>query len=97
MQVGKKREYKKQNHRRKVDPFYNSQLWKDLRDYIWLRDEALCQQCRREGRLMPLRRGYNEGHVDHIVPRNQGGTDDEINLELLCKYHHDAKSAKEKK
>jgi 5-methylcytosine-specific restriction endonuclease McrA len=33
--------------------------------------------------------------VDHIVPKKQGGTDDESNLQSLCKPHHSAKTARE--
>jgi len=95
MQLGKDKK-KSQDHRKKTDPFYNTKFWKEMRDFVWVRDEALCQECLRQGVLNPLRRGYNEGHVDHIVPRNRGGSDFDDNLELLCKRCHDSKSAKEK-
>lgn len=32
-------------------------------------------------------------HVDHIVPRENGGTDDESNLQTLCASHHSRKTA----
>ena len=94
MKLNKKRE---QLHRKRTDPYYQTKEWKLKRDMVWIRDEALCQQCKREGRLMPLRRGFNEGHVDHIDNRKLGGGDDLNNLELLCKPCHDKKSAKERK
>lgn len=33
--------------------------------------------------------------IDHIVPREQGGSNDESNLQPLCKACHDAKTAEE--
>ena len=34
-------------------------------------------------------------HIDHIVPREQGGSNDESNLQPLCLECHQAKSALE--
>ena len=33
--------------------------------------------------------------ADHIVPRFEGGTDSDANLQSLCHYHHDLKTAEE--
>jgi 5-methylcytosine-specific restriction enzyme A len=33
--------------------------------------------------------------VDHIIPKAQGGLDEESNLQSLCKPHHSAKTARE--
>jgi len=33
--------------------------------------------------------------VDHIVPRAEGGTDDDENLQPLCKRHHSMKTVRE--
>lgn len=33
--------------------------------------------------------------VDHVKPRFEGGTDDDDNLQSLCKYHSDLKTAAE--
>lgn len=63
--------------------------WRRIRDRILKRDEYLCQACRREG-LLTLAE-----EVDHIVPEHQGGTDDDSNLEAICKPHHDAKTQAE--
>lgn len=30
--------------------------------------------------------------VDHILNRASGGTDDLVNLQAICKYHHDLKT-----
>jgi 5-methylcytosine-specific restriction protein A len=63
------------------------------RQRIRARDNGLCQQCRREGRITI---GYP---VDHIVPLwkgvERGGTDADSNKETLCDPCHDAKSARE--
>ena len=34
--------------------------------------------------------------VDHIIPKAEGGTDDESNLQSLCKPCHAAKTDREK-
>lgn len=33
--------------------------------------------------------------VDHIVPRRRGGSDDETNLQGLCRRHHSAKTVRQ--
>ena len=33
--------------------------------------------------------------VDHITPKAQGGTDDESNLEAICREHHTRKTGRE--
>jgi len=63
--------------------------WRKLRDFILARDQHCCVPCRAEGRITPAT------HVDHIVPKAQGGTDDETNLRSICKRHHDSKSGRE--
>jgi 5-methylcytosine-specific restriction protein A len=35
------------------------------------------------------------GHVDHIVPKAHGGTDDSGNLQTLCRSCHSSKTATE--
>lgn len=48
--------------------------WRKLREIVIRRDQGACQLCGREGH-----------HVDHIIPRRLGGTDELHNLQLLCK------------
>jgi 5-methylcytosine-specific restriction enzyme A len=65
--------------------------WEQAVKRIRARDCDLCQQCVREA----------TGHigtysaVDHVVPRVEGGGDHDGNLEVICKDHHDAKTAAE--
>jgi 5-methylcytosine-specific restriction enzyme A len=62
--------------------------WKRLRRLILARD-PLCVLCLAAGHGSP------STTVDHIVPRSQGGTDEESNLRGLCRAHHETKSARE--
>lgn len=75
---------------------YNS-TWDRLRIRILERDNYLCQQCLRDGRVTPLKVAPYDHAVDHIVNKAEGGTDEPANLESLCKAHHDEKSAEEAK
>jgi len=63
--------------------------WMRARKVIIQRDMALCQPCRRAGRVTPFT------EVDHIKPKCQGGTDDHENLELICTNCHGRKTEKE--
>jgi 5-methylcytosine-specific restriction endonuclease McrA len=57
--------------------------WRKIRQRIINRDRGLCQQCGNEG-----------DSVDHIVPRSQGGTDDDENLQLLCRTCNSSKGGR---
>jgi 5-methylcytosine-specific restriction protein A len=46
-------------------------------------------QCHAEGRVTAAQ------HVDHVVPREQGGSDDWANLQALCASCHSRKTALE--
>lgn len=50
--------------------------WRRLVERIKLRDQYTCQKC---GRVTV------EGDVDHRIPVSKGGTDDESNLQYLCR------------
>ena len=63
--------------------------WDKLRKRILARDKYLCQQCKRNGRITA------GNQCDHIKPKAQGGTDDEQNLETLCRPCHEAKTISE--
>jgi len=55
------------------------------------RDKALCQPCLGKGRVMPA------VAVDHIVPKAEGGTDADENLQAICKPCHKLKTENESK
>ena len=61
--------------------------WRKIRTLIIERDSGLCQQCIRNGRVTA---GLD---VDHILPKSQGGSDNYVNLELLCRACHNIKTA----
>lgn len=56
-------------------------IWRRIR-MMHLADEPLCQRC-----------GGAANVVDHIIPKAQGGTDDEENLQSLCESCHNRKTA----
>jgi HNH endonuclease len=64
--------------------------WDKLRLTILKRDLHLCQSCLKQGRVCPA------NHVDHIIPKSKQGSDDDTNLQALCKPCHEAKSAEER-
>lgn len=67
--------------------------WEQAVKRIRARDGDVCQTC--------LRRG--DGHlgsyaaVDHRIPKAEGGTNDDANLEVICRPCHTAKTATESK
>ena len=63
--------------------------WEQTRKRILSRDNGLCQPCLQGGRLRPATQ------VDHVVPKAEGGTDDDSNLQAICKSCHQAKTAAE--
>ncbi|GEB50434.1 HNH endonuclease [Streptomyces cacaoi] len=66
--------------------------WAALRDAAWRRHHGLCQHVRYDTGRPCLAPG---DAVDHKVPVSQGGTSRPENLWVLCKYHHDKKTARE--
>ena len=48
----------------------------------FLAAHPLCEMCLREGRTTAAE------HVHHIIPLSDGGTNDDANLQSLCKRHH---------
>lgn len=58
--------------------------WRNRRGRIARRVPMICAECQRVAKGMQL---------DHIVPRSQGGTDDEGNLQWLCPRCHSRKTA----
>jgi 5-methylcytosine-specific restriction protein A len=68
---------------------YNN-AWQKIRQYVLLRDNYTCQQCKR---VIGSKKG--ECHVDHIKALSKGGTNDMDNLQTLCNTCHSIKTARE--
>lgn len=63
--------------------------WQQTRERILTRDSGLCCVCSRAGRVTVAT------EVDHIVNKAEGGSDDDGNLQSICKPCHKAKTAAE--
>lgn len=63
--------------------------WDVKRTAILSRDHGICQPCLRDGHV------HQGTHVDHVVPKAEGGTDDDSNLQTICAERHRAKTAAE--
>ncbi|HCA7080784.1 TPA: HNH endonuclease [Citrobacter sedlakii] len=63
--------------------------WDKRRARIMKRDRGLCSEHLARGLVVEAR------HVDHIIPKSQGGTDNDTNLQCLCVECHRAKTARE--
>jgi 5-methylcytosine-specific restriction endonuclease McrA len=63
--------------------------WERIRIAILTRDSYLCQECLRHNRTTTAT------HVDHIKRKAIGGSDNEHNLQSLCKSCHERKSIEE--
>lgn len=63
--------------------------WDRARVRILARDGGLCQPCLADGKV------HSGTEVDHIVPKANGGTDDDANLQTICRSRHQAKTAAE--
>ncbi|WJY13617.1 HNH endonuclease signature motif containing protein [Pectobacteriaceae bacterium CE90] len=64
--------------------------WETLRAQVLRRDNYLCVECKKNGIAT------RASTVDHVLPKSQGGTDAESNLQSLCWPHHRTKTAKER-
>ena len=70
-------------------------MWDRLRPLVLKRDNYLCQECMRQGKLTPLCVKPRDHAVDHITPKARGGTDHPDNLQSLCAPCHEAKTARD--
>lgn len=61
-----------------------------IRKRVLRRDRGLCVLCQAQGRATQAE------EVDHIVPLEQGGTDDEANLQSVCRPCHRTKTVRER-
>lgn len=62
--------------------------WMAKRERVALRFNYLCAHCG-----LVWRKSHDQ--IDHIVPREQGGSNDEANLQPLCDPCHKAKTKQE--
>lgn len=69
--------------------------WDKRRLLILKRDNGLCQECLRHGRLTAVGDKRFTAFVDHIIPKAEGGTDADDNLQTLCRVCHNAKTGRE--
>lgn len=58
--------------------------WKKVRQVVLQRDGFVCVVC-----------GNAATHVDHIIPKAAGGTDDLDNLQAMCATHNLKKGTKQ--
>ncbi|MEH7827119.1 HNH endonuclease [Gemmobacter denitrificans] len=63
--------------------------WQAIRQAVIARDLAMCQPCRRQGRVT----AFDE--VDHITPLSQGGENSAGNAECICRPCHKRKTSRE--
>lgn len=71
--------------------------WVKTTKRILKRDNYMCQECLRQGRMTPLKVRPRDHAVDHIIPKAQGGGDEDGNLQSLCAPCHQVKTAHEKR
>ncbi len=64
--------------------------WKRTRDRI-LAFEPFCRHCTAQGLTILAT------EVDHVIPKDEGGTDDDSNLCPLCHSHHVTKTHADKR
>jgi 5-methylcytosine-specific restriction enzyme A len=72
----------RQTPRAERDDYYGTSQWKRLREEALRLYGRQCAKC-------PSSTGL---HVDHVVPRSEGGADELSNLTVLCHSHHSSKS-----
>lgn len=70
--------------------------WDKRRARILDRDHGLCQACFKIGKITPVGDRPYSAWCDHIIPKAEGGTDDDENLQTLCRSCHKSKTDAEK-
>lgn len=83
----RRRAYDQWERNQDAKAFYNSAQWKRMRKAVGERDHYVCQSCRKAA--------GKSGHCDHIIPREDGGSDEADNLQWLCHGCHSAKTMRE--
>lgn len=64
--------------------------WRKARERVLRRDNFLCVACRAKGVFTPA------AEVDHVIPKEEGGSDSDENLQALCRPCHADKTRAEK-
>ena len=64
--------------------------WQRIRLEVLVRDLYECQICHK-----PVGMASGDAHVDHIVAKAKGGTDDLDNLRTLCPACHSARTVRD--
>ena len=70
---------------------YCTEAWARTRAAVLVRDEYQCRVC---GMICWRKK---EAHVDHIIPKTAGGSDDPSNLQCLCQSCHARKTLEEQR
>jgi 5-methylcytosine-specific restriction protein A len=92
--------WNKKVYKRKYEPFYHTQRWRDVRKAFLLGTTTLedgrlvpnsmCLECYKKGKMVA------SNTVDHIHRIKDGGDPyDHSNFQALCRTCHDKKSSKE--
>ena len=71
--------------------FYKSVAWQKCRAYCWSRDKGLCQDCLKNGMIVP---GVEVHHIVELTPQNISDSSISLNpsnLVTLCKSCHEAR------
>ena len=76
---------------KKVDPYYLTPEWEALRRQVLKRDNYICNHC--GVKCLGKKRNKPSPHVDHTIPRKEGGKDTLDNLRLLCHSCHSKTTA----
>ena len=73
---------------KKVDPFYLTKAWEQVRHQALKRDNYTCEKC--GVKCLGKKRGAPAPNVDHIVPRKKDPSRelDLSNLRTLCRACH---------
>nr|DAS04648.1 MAG TPA: HNH endonuclease [Caudoviricetes sp.] len=71
--------------------FYKSRTWQKVRQFVWKRDNGLCQDCLRKGLITP---GKEVHHIVELTEDNIGDASISLgadNLITLCKSCHETR------
>lgn len=85
-------DYNRNREDKQYRKIYKSRRWQELRKQVMLRDEFLCQECKRNDLTK------TGDVVDHIIELKDDLSKafDMANLEVLCHACHNAKTIREK-